>query len=71
VITSGNASQLSDGASACLVMNGKLAEQLGLQPLGIYRGVAVAGNAPEENGHWSCPRDPQLAQAQWPEGRGH
>ena len=36
-ITAGNASQLSDGASACVVMEGKLAEQRGLQPLGIYR----------------------------------
>ncbi|HJP37708.1 MAG TPA: acetyl-CoA C-acyltransferase [Gammaproteobacteria bacterium] len=50
VITGGNACQLSDGASACIVMNGKLAEQRGLEPLGIYRGVAVAGNAPEEMG---------------------
>jgi acetyl-CoA C-acetyltransferase/acetyl-CoA acyltransferase len=50
VITAGNASQLSDGASACVVMNGRLAERLGLQPLGIYRGMAVAGNAPEEMG---------------------
>jgi acetyl-CoA C-acetyltransferase/acetyl-CoA acyltransferase len=50
VITAGNASQLSDGASACVVMSSKLAEQLGLQPLGIYRGIAVAGNAPEEMG---------------------
>jgi len=49
-ITAGNASQLSDGASACVVMEGKLAEQRGLQPLGIYRGMAVAGNAPEEMG---------------------
>ncbi|MAF83119.1 MAG: acetyl-CoA C-acyltransferase [Gammaproteobacteria bacterium] len=50
VITGGNACQLSDGASACIVMNGKLAEQRGLEPLGLYRGVAVAGNAPEEMG---------------------
>jgi acetyl-CoA acetyltransferase family protein len=49
-ITAGNASQLSDGASACVVMDSKLAEQRGLQPLGIYRGMAVAGNAPEEMG---------------------
>ena len=40
VITAGNASQLSDGASACVVMDGKLAEQRGLQPLGIFRGLA-------------------------------
>lgn len=50
VITAGNASQLSDGASACVVMERKLAEQRGLSPLGIYRGMAVAGNAPEEMG---------------------
>ncbi len=50
LITAGNASQLSDGASACVVMERKLAEQRGLQPLGIYRGIAVAGNAPEEMG---------------------
>jgi len=50
VITAGNACQLSDGASACVVMDGKLAEQRGLEPLGIYRGMAVAGTAPEEMG---------------------
>lgn len=50
VITAGNACQLSDGASACVVMDGALAERRGLEPLGIYRGVAVAGNAPEEMG---------------------
>ncbi len=49
-ITAGNASQLSDGASACVVMDAKLAEQRGLQPLGIYRGIAVAGLKPEEMG---------------------
>lgn len=50
VITAGNASQLSDGASACVVMDAKLAEQRNLSPLGIYRGMAVAGCAPEEMG---------------------
>ena len=49
-ITAGNASQLSDGASACVLMDGKLAEQKDLQPLGIYRGIAVAGLPPEEMG---------------------
>jgi acetyl-CoA C-acetyltransferase len=49
-ITAGNASQLSDGAAACLLMDGKLAERKGLQPLGIYRGVAVAGCNPDEMG---------------------
>lgn len=50
VVTAGNASQLSDGASACVLMEGKRAEQLGVSALGIYRGMAVAGNAPEEMG---------------------
>ncbi len=50
LITAGNASQLSDGASACVLMEGKMAEQRGLTPLGIYRGMAVAGNEPEEMG---------------------
>tara|TARA_R110002167_G_scaffold133738_8_gene318983 strand:- start:12 stop:1193 length:1182 start_codon:yes stop_codon:yes gene_type:complete len=50
VITAGNASQLSDGASACVVMDSKLAEQRGLSPLGIYRGMAVAGCEPDEMG---------------------
>jgi acetyl-CoA C-acetyltransferase len=49
-VTAGNASQLSDGASACVVMDRKLAEQRGLQPLGIYRGLAVAGCEPDEMG---------------------
>jgi acetyl-CoA C-acetyltransferase len=49
-ITAGNASQLSDGASACVVMDSKLAEQRNLEPLGIYRGMMVAGNEPEEMG---------------------
>ena len=49
-ITAGNASQLSDGASACIIMDSKLAEKRGLQPLGIYRGLAVAGCEPDEMG---------------------
>lgn len=49
-ITAGNASQLSDGASACVVMDAKLAEKRGLQPLGIFRGFAVAGCKPDEMG---------------------
>ncbi len=49
-ITAGNASQLSDGSSAQVVMSSKLAEQKGLQPLGIYRGMAVAGCEPDEMG---------------------
>ncbi len=50
VVTAGNASQFSDGASACVVMNGKLAEQRGLQALGIFRGFAIAGCEPDEMG---------------------
>jgi acetyl-CoA C-acetyltransferase len=49
-ITAGNASQLSDGASASLLMEAKEAERRGLQPLGAYRGIAVAGCAPDEMG---------------------
>jgi len=49
-VTAGNASQLSDGASACVLMERREAERRGLQPLGIYRGMAVAGCAPEEMG---------------------
>lgn len=50
VVTAGNASQLSDGASACVLMERGLAERRGLAPLGLYRGMAVAGCAPEEMG---------------------
>ena len=50
VITAGNASQLSDGASACVLMDARLAEQRNLVPLGLYRGIAMAGLAPEEMG---------------------
>ncbi|MGD8326078.1 MAG: acetyl-CoA C-acyltransferase [Sphingomonadales bacterium] len=49
-ITAGNASQLSDGASACVVMEAKEAERRGLQPLGYYRGMAAAGTEPDEMG---------------------
>lgn len=49
-ITAGNASQLSDGAAAVVIMEGKLAEQRNLQPLGVYRGMAVAGCEPDEMG---------------------
>lgn len=49
-VTAGNASQLSDGASACVVMDAKLAQTRNLEPLGIYRGMTVVGNAPEEMG---------------------
>jgi acetyl-CoA C-acetyltransferase len=49
-ITAGNASQLSDGAAACVLMDGKLAEQRGLEPMGLYRGITVAGCEPDEMG---------------------
>jgi len=62
VITAGNASQLSDGASACVLMESSLAEQRGLQPLGIYRGMAVVGNAPEEMGLGPIYAVPKLLQ---------
>jgi acetyl-CoA C-acetyltransferase len=50
VITAGNASQFSDGSSACVVMDAKLAEKRGLKPLGVFRGFAVAGCEPDEMG---------------------
>jgi len=50
LITAGNASQLSDGASACVVMDSTLAEKKGLEPLGRYLGMAVAGTEPDEMG---------------------
>ncbi|MGH6659952.1 MAG: acetyl-CoA C-acyltransferase [Rhodospirillales bacterium] len=49
-ITAGNASQLSDGASACVLMESKLAEKRGLRPLGVFRSLAVAGCEPDEMG---------------------
>ncbi|WP_395700006.1 acetyl-CoA C-acyltransferase [Aquabacterium sp.] len=50
VVTAGNASQFSDGASVCLLMNAKLAERRNIEPLGIFRGFAVAGCEPDEMG---------------------
>jgi acetyl-CoA C-acetyltransferase len=50
VIAAGNASQFSDGASACVVLSATRAEKLGLAPLGIFRGFAVAGCEPDEMG---------------------
>jgi acetyl-CoA C-acetyltransferase len=49
-VTAGNASQFSDGASACVVMDAKTAEQKNLTPLGIFRGFAVSGCEPDEMG---------------------
>ncbi len=50
IVTAGNASQLSDGASACVLMEEAEASRRGLHPLGIYRGMAVAGTDPDEMG---------------------
>ncbi len=50
IVTAGNASQLSDGASACVVMDAALASKRGLEPLGRYVGMAVAGTQPDEMG---------------------
>jgi acetyl-CoA C-acetyltransferase len=50
VVTAGNASQLSDGASACVLMEARVAERRGLQPLGRYVGMAVCGTQPDEMG---------------------
>jgi len=50
VIAAGNASQFSDGAAACVVMDSKLAERRGIKPLGIFRGFTVAGCEPDEMG---------------------
>ena len=61
-VTAGNASQLSDGASACVLMESSLAEKRGLPALGIYRGMAVAGNAPEEMGIGPIYAIPKLLQ---------
>ena len=62
VITAGNASQLSDGASASVLMDSKLAEQKGVEPLGAYRGVAVAGLEPDEMGIGPIYAVPKLLQ---------
>jgi acetyl-CoA C-acetyltransferase len=62
VITAGNASQFSDGSSACVVMDAKLAERRGLAPLGIFRGFAVAGCEPDEMGVGPIHAVPRLLQ---------
>jgi len=61
-ITAGNASQLSDGAAACLLMNSKLAEKQNIEPLGIYRGFTVAGCKPDEMGIGPVYAVPRLLQ---------
>ncbi|MDM7954935.1 acetyl-CoA C-acyltransferase [Blastomonas sp.] len=59
-ITAGNASQLSDGASSCVIMEAKIAEHKGLQPLGRYVGMAAAGTQPDEMGIGPVFAVPQL-----------
>jgi len=59
-VSAGNSSQLSDGASACVLMEAATASRRGLQPLGIYRGMAVTGCAPEEMGIGPIHAIPQL-----------
>lgn len=59
-ITAGNASQLSDGASSCVIMESKVAERKGLQPLGRYVGMAAAGTEPDEMGIGPVFAVPQL-----------
>lgn len=61
-ITAGNASQLSDGAAAVVMMDGKLAEQRNIEPLGAYRGMAVAGCEPDEMGIGPIYAVPKLLQ---------
>ena len=63
-VTAGNASQLSDGASATLLMSADKAKQLGVEPLGIYRGTAVMGCGPEEMGIGPISAVPKLLKLQ-------
>ena len=62
-VTAGNASQLSDGASVCTVMNSTFAEKNNIEPMGIFRGFAVAGCEPDEDGHWPGVRHSSFAGA--------
>jgi acetyl-CoA C-acetyltransferase len=72
IVTAGNASQFSDGASAaCVLMNGQRAEQRGIQPLGIFRGFAVAGCEPDEMGIGPVFAVPRLLQRSRAEGVRH
>jgi acetyl-CoA acetyltransferase family protein len=63
-ITAGNASQLSDGAAACVVMSDREAARRGLTPLGVFRGLAVAGCEPDEMGIGPVFAVPRLLQRQ-------
>ena len=62
VVTAGNASQLSDGASATVLMEASVASKRGIEPLGIYRGTAVAGCEPDEMGIGPIYAIPKLLQ---------
>jgi acetyl-CoA C-acetyltransferase len=64
-VTAGNASQLSDGASACVLMSGKEAERRGIAPLGAFRGLAVHGCDPDEMGIGPVFAVPKLLQRAW------
>ncbi len=70
-ITAGNASQLSDGASASVIMSDKEAAKRGLQPLGIFRGFVSAGCEPDEMGIGPVFAVPRLLEAPRPQGRRH
>ncbi len=61
-VTAGNASQLSDGAAAVVMMDARLAEQRNIEPLGLYRGIAVAGCEPDEMGIGPIYAVPRLLQ---------
>jgi acetyl-CoA C-acetyltransferase len=67
VVSAGNASQFSDGAGACVVMS-EAGPEKGLQPLGIFRGFAVAGCEPDEMGIGPVFAIPKLLEAPGPEG---
>ena len=71
VITAGNASQFSDGSSACVVMSAGLAGRRGLAPLGIFRGFAVAGCEPDEMGVGTHLCGAEAARAHRLQGEGH
>ena len=68
-IAAGNASQFSDGASACVLMSDKKAAEIGATPMGIYRGFAVAGCEPDEMGIGPCLCRPEAAQEGGPDRR--
>ena len=70
-ITAGNASQLSDGAAAVVLMEAAEAERRGLEPLGAFKGWAVAGCEPDEMGIGPVFAVPRLLEAPRPQGRRH